>query len=192
MPLPLVLPLILGGGALLLAAKPRKRIAPRKGTHYTYSRLKNIDPNTERGKFLIAKANELIREKHSEPYGSMFFFERGDEHFMGKLEKHYHEPGGPVKPWGEHKGISLFIRQLASTGLATSPDAEKKRFVKCLRLLMAAMKRTQTNMSPREILAFQAGLHASHAEEAMMSGETARAEAHFGSLLEKMMRLRDE
>lgn len=26
-------------------------------------------------------------------------------------EWHYHEPGGPVKPWGWHRGITLLVRK---------------------------------------------------------------------------------
>lgn len=27
------------------------------------------------------------------------------------IEPHFHEPGGPIKPWGWHKGVSLFERK---------------------------------------------------------------------------------
>lgn len=27
------------------------------------------------------------------------------------IEPHFHEPGGPVKPWGWHKGVSLYERK---------------------------------------------------------------------------------
>lgn len=27
------------------------------------------------------------------------------------IEVHYHEPGGPAKPWGYHKGVSLYERK---------------------------------------------------------------------------------
>jgi hypothetical protein len=28
---------------------------------------------------------------------------------LGVIEIHYHEPGGPLKPWGPHHGVSLFV-----------------------------------------------------------------------------------
>lgn len=30
--------------------------------------------------------------------------------FAVAIEEHFHEPGGPVKPWGPHKGGSIFIK----------------------------------------------------------------------------------
>ncbi len=30
------------------------------------------------------------------------------------IEAHFHEPGGPVKPWGWHKGVSLYERKGAN------------------------------------------------------------------------------
>ncbi|HXK18149.1 MAG TPA: hypothetical protein VNG33_10125 [Polyangiaceae bacterium] len=30
------------------------------------------------------------------------------------IEPHFHEPGGPVKPWGWHKGVSLYERKGAN------------------------------------------------------------------------------
>ena len=28
--------------------------------------------------------------------------------YVARIERHYHEPGGPLKPWGNHLGISMF------------------------------------------------------------------------------------
>ncbi len=30
---------------------------------------------------------------------------------LAQIEPHYHEPGGPTKPWGWHKGVSLYERK---------------------------------------------------------------------------------
>lgn len=69
-------------------------------------------------------------------------------------------------------------------------ELDKKRFEECLTGLMQAMSEIQSGMTEREQLAFQAGLRASHAEEAFMQGDEQRAQAHFSKLLEFMGQLR--
>lgn len=32
-------------------------------------------------------------------------------HYASALEEHFHPPGGAAKPWGKHKGVSLFIEE---------------------------------------------------------------------------------
>jgi hypothetical protein len=49
-------------------------------------------------------------------------------------------------------------------------------------LLLARAKRLQSRLTAREKRIFQAGLHASHAEEAFLTGDGLRSLAHFQSL----------
>lgn len=47
----------------------------------------------------------------AEPFGAWVPFVHSDGRQMGVLlERHYHEPGGPLRPWGPHKGASVFVR----------------------------------------------------------------------------------
>lgn len=62
----------------------------------------------------------------------------------------------------------------------------RQAFRRFLRLLE---KRRQA-FSYRETLAFQAGLRASHAEEAAVDGDVSRAEAHFAALLKILEKLK--
>ena len=41
--------------------------------------------------------------------GAEIPFEVEGKDFVAKIERHYHEPGGQAKPWGWHRGISLFV-----------------------------------------------------------------------------------
>jgi hypothetical protein len=43
-----------------------------------------------------------------EPLGSEFPFDDAGKQIIARLEQHYHEPGGPARPWGYHTGVSLF------------------------------------------------------------------------------------
>lgn len=49
----------------------------------------------------------------------------------------------------------------------------------CFSALAQSWQEFIEKLSPREKLALQFGLHTSHAEEALVSGDVPRAEAHF-------------
>ena len=55
--------------------------------------------------------------------------------------------------------------------------------LKCAGLLVATVDKLRGELSPRELVALRIGLRASHMEEALMTGDTARALAHFKALL---------
>src|SRR4051812_7698274 len=46
------------------------------------------------------------------PMGSVWVFRYLERGYAVILEVHYHPPGGPIKPWGKHKGASLFVEPL--------------------------------------------------------------------------------
>ena len=54
---------------------------------------------------VLVFANQSLKE----PMGKMVFKTIDGKNYAAVLEKHYHEPGGPLKPWGEHKGVSMFV-----------------------------------------------------------------------------------
>jgi peptidoglycan hydrolase-like protein with peptidoglycan-binding domain len=66
---------------------------------------------------LAAEAKRLLALHHAAPYGSEYPFEVEGGRYLARLEEHYHEPGGPLKPWGYHPGISLFV--------AAAPDTDQ-------------------------------------------------------------------
>ena len=63
---------------------------------------------------LALKANEIIKEHHKKPYGTDIPFELDGKDYVGRIERHYHPPGGELRPWGHHPGCSLFIVESAS------------------------------------------------------------------------------
>ncbi len=59
---------------------------------------------------LTAKAKEILKSHGQEPIGTTVPFQASDgKQYLGVIEQHYHEPGGPLKPWGPHHGVSLFV-----------------------------------------------------------------------------------
>jgi hypothetical protein len=65
---------------------------------------------------LIQQAKAILAAHHSEPFGNQYPFVVGDRRYFGRLEQHYHPPGGPQKPWGYHTGISLFVEVAVGAG----------------------------------------------------------------------------
>ena len=58
---------------------------------------------------MLVIAQRLIREHHQDRPGTEIPFEVAGESYVARVERHYHPEGGPVKPWGYHPGISLFV-----------------------------------------------------------------------------------
>lgn len=77
----------------------------------TMSRAEGV-PRAHVG-FLANIATEYLKrwgcKTCTEPFGTFETFVHDGKRYAAALEEHFHEPGGPVKPWGPHKGISLFM-----------------------------------------------------------------------------------
>ena len=58
---------------------------------------------------LAKKAREIINEHYKKPFGTDIAFELDGKQYVGRIERHYHPPGGDKRPWGPHAGCSLFI-----------------------------------------------------------------------------------
>lgn len=70
----------------------------------------------------ITAAAKKIRDAHwQDPIGSQFPFEADGKKYVGLIEQHYHPPGGPLKPWGPHHGVSVF-RVVDSDPVKTSAN----------------------------------------------------------------------
>jgi peptidoglycan hydrolase-like protein with peptidoglycan-binding domain len=72
---------------------------------------------------LAAGAKRLLALHRAAPYGSEYPFEVKGGRYLARLEEHYHEPGGPLRPWGYHSGISLFVAITPDAGEPVNEDA---------------------------------------------------------------------
>jgi hypothetical protein len=68
-------------------------------------RVRNEEVTAE----LSAHAKAILKDHWRAAFGSEFPFESAGKHYYGRIEQHYHPPGGPLKPWGYHPGVSLFV-----------------------------------------------------------------------------------
>lgn len=60
---------------------------------------------------LIRKSNEVLWKFDSSPVGSEILLEAEGKSFIARFEEHFHEVGGPQRPWGFHKGITLYAAE---------------------------------------------------------------------------------
>ncbi|HEX4339052.1 MAG TPA: hypothetical protein VH062_24260 [Polyangiaceae bacterium] len=59
---------------------------------------------------LIKKAEDVLW-KFDSPIGSEIVIEDDGRSVIARFEKHFHEIGGPLRPWGFHKGITLYAAE---------------------------------------------------------------------------------
>ena len=65
--------------------------------------------NAELTSALVDEARRILAENHASPYGTEVPFQVDGVRYVGRIEEHYHPPGGPRRPWGYHPGVSLFL-----------------------------------------------------------------------------------
>jgi hypothetical protein len=58
---------------------------------------------------VVKKAREIINEHYKKPFGYEVQFEIDGKRYVGRIEQHYHPPGGELHPWGYHAGCSLYV-----------------------------------------------------------------------------------
>ncbi len=71
-----------------------------------YSRMKGSD--------VPAAIMPKLRPLLAAPLGTITKLPTDGRDIAAVIEVHFHEPGGPVKPWGYHKGVSLYERKGAN------------------------------------------------------------------------------
>ncbi len=76
----------------------------------TATKLRRVRGN-ELSVRLVQIAGEIVREHHAEPFGTEIAFELDGKQYVGRIEQHYHPPGGELRPWGFHPGCSLLVRE---------------------------------------------------------------------------------
>jgi hypothetical protein len=54
------------------------------------------------------RAKEILDAKQDAPIGTEVPFEIGGRSYVAQIEEHYHEPGGPRRPWGTHRGVTVY------------------------------------------------------------------------------------
>jgi hypothetical protein len=58
---------------------------------------------------LLQVAARIVRTHHAKPLGTQVEVVVEGRRVVARIERHFHPEGGPVKPWGFHPGVSLFV-----------------------------------------------------------------------------------
>jgi hypothetical protein len=67
--------------------------------------------NEELTPALMRTAERVLEEHNERPIGTEIPLRIGGKQYVARIEEHYHPPGGEQRPYGHHKGVSLFVRQ---------------------------------------------------------------------------------
>jgi hypothetical protein len=54
------------------------------------------------------RAKEILDANDDAPMGTEVSFEVDGRAYVARIEEHYHEPGGPRRPWGHHRGVTVY------------------------------------------------------------------------------------
>jgi hypothetical protein len=54
------------------------------------------------------RARQILDENTGAAFGTEIPFEVDGHSYVGRIEEHYHEPGGSRKPWGRHRGVTVY------------------------------------------------------------------------------------
>lgn len=65
--------------------------------------FKNDEVTPEISKY----AQAILKNQGLKPWGTCFYQDFAGKTYVFRLEMHYHAPGGPLKPWGRHTGVSV-------------------------------------------------------------------------------------
>lgn len=58
---------------------------------------------------MLQAAARIVRKHYAKPVGTEITVEIEGKLVTARIERHFHPEGGPVKPWGFHPGVSLFV-----------------------------------------------------------------------------------
>lgn len=81
-----------------------KKPAPKP----VHEKLRRLRPS-EVTVAITKEARRIIDANYTKPFGTEIPFQIGGKHYVGRIERHYHPPGGKLHPWGYHHGCSVFV-----------------------------------------------------------------------------------
>jgi len=95
--------------AMALVAAPSEVItAPPADLNLENPKLRRMQ-RQEITQGMLATAAKIVRKHYAKPVGTQIDVEVDGKHVIARIERHFHPEGGPVKPWGFHPGVSLFV-----------------------------------------------------------------------------------
>jgi hypothetical protein len=71
-----------------------------------------IITDSERTPELVRKAYQILSQYRNYPYGTEVPFQIDGIEYLAIVEQHYHKPGGSIKPYGYHPGVTVYTYNL--------------------------------------------------------------------------------
>lgn len=65
---------------------------------------------------LQRRARDILEEHADAEVGASIPFRYGGRSYIARIEQHYNPEGGERKPWGWHKGVTLYTRDNGRPG----------------------------------------------------------------------------
>jgi peptidoglycan L-alanyl-D-glutamate endopeptidase CwlK len=77
-------------------------------------------PNAKVTPDIGRQAQAILNAHRTEPWGTQFKVVSAGNEYIARLERHYHEPGGALKPWGVHTGVSILYEDHQTSLIAST------------------------------------------------------------------------
>jgi hypothetical protein len=94
------------GAVTVSVSAPAERITP---PHLLENRGLRRLHKAETSPAMLQVAAQIVKRHYAKPVGTEITVDIEGKQVIARIERHFHPEGGPVKPWGFHPGVSLFI-----------------------------------------------------------------------------------
>jgi hypothetical protein len=71
------------------------------------TKLRPVSPG-ETTPAIEQRAKEILEAHADAPLRTEIPFDNEGKSYIARIEEHYHEPGGPRRPWGPHRGVTVY------------------------------------------------------------------------------------
>ncbi len=89
------------------AGEPSAQSAEEETSAPRLRRLKQAEVT----RAVVLQARRIIKQHYQDPFGTEIPFSAEGRAYVARIERHYHPPGGEALPWGEHAGVSVFVKR---------------------------------------------------------------------------------
>lgn len=95
----------------ILYKKPAAWESYQRNLPFGYSVISSKEALDPKNSQILTEARKFINRTvgQNKPIGYKEYKTIGGRKILMVIEPHYHEPNGPVKPWGWHKGCTVFV-----------------------------------------------------------------------------------
>jgi hypothetical protein len=109
----------------ILTEKPAEWASYSRNLPAGYRAITDTEAKADKAILQAARTFIDSNVRAGKPIGTTQYVTVNGNDLLFTIEPHYHEPGGPTKPWGWHKGCSVSIKPK----LAYVPNIDASQFI---------------------------------------------------------------